>query len=73
LIVVASLRIALMGAVTVVMECHQRSVFIEQTRFLLRALFIGTGLAALSEGDLLSYNYLTLEQADVQNGVKALQ
>ena len=60
-----------MGAVTVVMERHQRSAIIEQTR--VRALSIGTSLAALSEGYLPSYNDIKLAQADVENRVKALR
>ena len=60
-----------MGAVAVVMERHQRNAIIEQAR--LRALSLGTSLAALSEGYLLSYNYIKLEQADVENRVKALR
>ena len=50
-----------MGAVTFVVEGHQRRAILEQTR--LRALSLGTSLAALSEGYLLSYNFVKLEQA----------
>ena len=49
-----------MGAVTFVVEGHQRRAILEQTR--LRALSLGTSLAALSEGYLLSYNFVKLEQ-----------
>jgi signal transduction histidine kinase len=55
-----SLEIVLMGAVTVVVESHQRQAILEQTR--LRALSLGASLAALSEGYLLSYNFVKLEQ-----------
>jgi signal transduction histidine kinase len=60
-VVIMSLLIALMSAVMVVVERHQRQAIIEQTR--LRALALGTSLAALSEGSLLSYNFVQLEQA----------
>jgi signal transduction histidine kinase len=56
-----SLEILLMAAVGVLVERHQRRVVLEQTR--LRALSLGTSLAALSEGYLLSYNFAKLEQA----------
>jgi signal transduction histidine kinase len=49
-----------MGAVTFVVEGHQRRAILEQTR--LRALSLATSLAALSEGYLLSYNFVKLEQ-----------
>ena len=49
-----------MGAVTFVVEGHQRRAILEQTR--LRAVSLGTSLAALSEGYLLSYNFVKLEQ-----------
>ena len=58
--VIVSLQIALMGAVTIVMEKNQREAIIEQAR--LRALSLGEGLATLSEGYLLSYNFAKLEQ-----------
>jgi signal transduction histidine kinase len=61
IIIIVSLQIAVMGAVTVVMERHQRSAILEQAR--LRALSMGTSLAALSEGYVLSYNFAKLEQA----------
>jgi hypothetical protein len=54
------------GAVTVVMECHQRSAIIEQTQ--LRALPIDRTRAALSDGYLLSCNGITLEQAMWRTG-----
>jgi signal transduction histidine kinase len=60
-IVIVSLQIAAMGAVTLVMEHHQRRAILDQTR--LRALSIAESLAALSEGHFLSYNFIKLEQA----------
>jgi hypothetical protein len=38
-----------------------------------RALSTGTNLAALNEGYLLSYDFIKLEQADVENIVGALR
>jgi signal transduction histidine kinase len=60
-ILIVSLQIAMMGAVTLVMEYHQRRAILDQTR--LRALSIAESLAALSEGHFLSYNFIKLEQA----------
>jgi hypothetical protein len=60
IVLIVSLEIVLMGAVTVVVESHQRQAILEQTR--LRALSLGASLAALSEGYLLSYNFVKLEQ-----------
>jgi signal transduction histidine kinase len=60
IVLIVSLEIVLMGAVTFVVEGHQRRAILEQTR--LRALSLGTNLAALSEGYLLSYNFVKLEQ-----------
>lgn len=61
MIIIVALQIAVMGAVTVVMERQQRSAILEGAR--LRALSIGMSLAALSEGYVLSYNFAKLEQA----------
>jgi signal transduction histidine kinase len=61
ILVIVALQIAVMGAVTGVMEYHQRRALIEQAR--LRALSIATSLAAVSEGSLLSYDFIKLEQA----------
>jgi len=61
ILVIVALQIAVMGAVTGVMEHHQRRALIEQAR--LRALSIATSLAAASEGSLLSYDFIKLEQA----------
>jgi signal transduction histidine kinase len=57
---IASLIIVLMGAVTFVVDRHQRHALLEQAR--LRALSSGRGLAAVSEGYLMSYNFIQLEQ-----------
>jgi signal transduction histidine kinase len=61
IVVIVSLEIVLMGAVSIVVERHQRRVILEQIR--LRAFSLGSSLAALSEGYLLSYNFAKLEQA----------
>src|SRR5215470_14851459 len=60
IIVIVVLQLALMGAITVVIERHQRAGILEQAR--LRALSLALSLAALSEGDLFSYNFIKLEQ-----------
>jgi signal transduction histidine kinase len=60
IVLIVSLEIVLMGAVTFVVEGHQRRAILEQTR--LRALSLATSLAALSEGYLVSYNFVKLEQ-----------
>jgi two-component system NtrC family sensor kinase len=60
-VLIVSLELVLMGAVTFVVEGHQRRAILEQAQ--LRALSLGTSLAALSEGYLLSYNFVKLEQA----------
>jgi hypothetical protein len=59
IVLIVSLEIVLMGTVTFVVESHQRRAILEQTR--LRALSLGASLAALSEGYLLSYNFVKLE------------
>src|SRR5262249_28863899 len=59
--VIVSLITALMGTVTFVVDRHQRRAILEQTR--LRAFHLGTSLAAVSEGYLLSASYVQLEQA----------
>ena len=61
IVLIVSLELVLMGAVTFVVEGHQRRAIFEQAQ--LRALSLGTSLAALSEGYLLSYNFVKLEQA----------
>src|SRR5687768_9319656 len=59
IVLIVSLEIVLMGAVTFVVEGHQRRAILEQTR--LRALSLGTSLAALNEGYLRTYNFVKLE------------
>jgi signal transduction histidine kinase len=61
IVVMVSLEIVLMGTVSVVVERHQRRGILAQT--LQRALSLGSSLAALSEGYLLTYNFAKLEQA----------
>jgi signal transduction histidine kinase len=61
ILVIVALQVAVMGSVAIVMERHQRKAIIEQAR--VRALSLGTSLAAVSEGNLLGYNYIKLEQA----------
>lgn len=61
IVVIVLLEVVLMGAVSLVVERHQRRAILEQTR--LRALSLGSSLAALSESYLLSYNFAKLEQA----------
>ncbi len=61
IVVIVSLEIALMGAVAVVMETHQRRVILEQTQ--LRVLALGASLAAMSHRALLNYDFIQLEQA----------
>jgi PAS domain S-box-containing protein len=58
---IVSLVIALMGAVTIIMELHQRRVILEQTQ--LRALSLGASLAAMSQGSFLRNDFIQLEQA----------
>lgn len=60
ILAIASLIIALMGAVTFVVDRHQRQAVLEQAR--VRAMSLARGLAAVSEGYLLSYNFIQLEQ-----------
>src|SRR5207249_4299090 len=55
-----SLQLGMMGAITVVMECHQRAAILEQARW--RALSLALSFTALSEGDLVNYNFIKLEQ-----------
>ena len=57
---VAVLIIALMGTVTVIVNRHQQEALLEQAR--LRAVTLARGLAAASEGYILSYNFIQLEQ-----------
>src|SRR5207247_11411155 len=67
ILAIATLIVALMGAVTFVVDRHQRAALLGQAR--LRALTLGKGLVSVSEGYLLSYNFVQLEQLveDVQS------
>ncbi|MGE3540257.1 MAG: ATP-binding protein [Candidatus Tectimicrobiota bacterium] len=60
ILVIVSLVVALLAAVTLIQEGNQRQAVLEQAR--LRALAIGSSLVALSEGYLTSYNFAKLEQ-----------
>ena|SRR6266568_1339724 len=60
IVVIVALQLALMGVITVVVEHHQRAGMLEQAR--LRALALALNLAALSEGELFTYNFIKLEQ-----------
>src|SRR5437870_11779830 len=59
IVVIVALQLALMGVITVVVEHHQRAGILEQAR--LRALALALNLAALSEGELFTYNFIRLE------------
>ena len=61
IVAIVTLLVALMGAVTWVVDRHQRRVILEQTRG--RALALGANLAAVSEAYLQSYDAVELEQA----------
>jgi signal transduction histidine kinase len=60
MLLIVSLHVIVMGAVTLIVERHLRQAIIEQTR--LRAVSLGESLATLSEGPLLGYNFAQLEQ-----------
>jgi len=60
IMVIVALQLALMGVTTVVIEHHERTGILDQARW--RARSLALSLAALSEGDLFSYNYSKLEQ-----------
>jgi two-component system NtrC family sensor kinase len=60
ILAIASLIILLMGAVTLIVHRHQQQALLQQAR--LRAMTLGRGLAAVSEGYLLTYNFIQLEQ-----------
>lgn len=60
ILAIASLMIAMMGAVTFVVDRHQREALLGQAR--VRAFSLAKGLAAVSEDYLLSYNFVQLEQ-----------
>ena len=60
ILAIASLIILLMGAVTLIVDRHQHQALLQQAR--LRAVTLGRGLAAVSEGYLMTYNFIQLEQ-----------
>jgi two-component system NtrC family sensor kinase len=60
ILAISSLIILLMSAVTFVVDRHQREALLGQAR--LRAMSLAKGLGAMSEGYLLSYNFVQLEQ-----------
>jgi two-component system NtrC family sensor kinase len=60
ILAIAALIVALMGTVTVIVNRQQHAALLEQAR--LRAVTLARGLAAVSEGYLLSYNFIQLEQ-----------
>jgi signal transduction histidine kinase len=60
IVVIVALQLALMGVITVVIERHQQAGILDQAR--LRAISLALSLAALSEGNLFSYNFIKLEQ-----------
>jgi signal transduction histidine kinase len=58
---IAMVQVSLMLLVTVVIEQRQRETILQESRK--RASSLASNLAALSEGYLLSYNFIKLEQA----------
>jgi signal transduction histidine kinase len=58
--VIVIVQLSLMGLVTLVVEKRQRDAILHESQK--RALALVTNLAALSESDLLSYNFVKLEQ-----------
>ncbi len=60
IMVIVIVQIAVMGLVIMVVEKRQRDTILRESRQ--RALSIANGFAALSEGYLLSYNFVKLEQ-----------
>lgn len=58
--IIVLVQIFLMGLVTVVIEQRQRETILEESYK--RAFSLASNLAALSEGYLLSYNFIKLEQ-----------
>src|SRR5690242_13612845 len=60
LALIASFHLGALRAIVVVMDHHHRAGMLEQAR--LRALSLALSLAAKSEGDLLNYNFIKLEQ-----------
>lgn len=60
IVAIATLIVALMSAVTFVVDRHQREALLGQAR--LRAVSLTRSLTAVSSGYLLSYNFVQLEQ-----------
>ncbi len=60
ILVTIVVQIAVMGMVILVVESRQRHIILSESE--LRARSLAANLAALSEGDLLSYNFIRLEQ-----------
>src|SRR4029434_2404677 len=58
--VIVLVQLSVMGLVTVVIEHRQRETILTEARK--RAVSLASHLAALSEGYLLSYNFVKLEQ-----------
>lgn len=58
--VIIFVQLAVMGLVTVVIEHRQKATILHESRK--RALSLATALAALSEGYLVSYDFVKLEQ-----------
>jgi signal transduction histidine kinase len=58
--VIVIVQLSVMGLVTVVIEHRQRATILTEARK--RAVSLATHLAALSEGYILSYNFVKLEQ-----------
>lgn len=64
ILVLVVVQVVVMGLVTLVVEQRQRDTILHESRQ--RALSLATSLAALSEGYLLSYNFVKLEQTAEQ-------
>jgi signal transduction histidine kinase len=62
--ILVMVQLSLMVLVTVVIEQRQRETILQESRK--RAFSIASNLAALSEGYLLSYNFIKLEQTVAQ-------
>jgi signal transduction histidine kinase len=67
--VIVMVQIIPMVLVTVVIEQRQRDTILQESRK--RSFSLASNLAALSEGDLLSYNFIRLEQTVVQIAAEA--
>lgn len=64
ILVIVTVQCAVMGLVTLVVAQRQRALILHESRRY--ALSLGMDLAALSEGYLLSYNFVMLEQTVVR-------